>query len=879
MKPTIDSNGLEQNLRKLTLTAAGLLILLTVTLISVQILLQSQLQSMHRTFLPLQQGITRLQTDLSKAFEHQSMLNSARNLQEFSAIPSDQQLITSLQQDLKTLQMRSDEVPPEVSSRMQALDPRLNRFLSAEHALRVSLKQRHNLQQRYLERKDKTEQALKGLIQQVQAILGISRLNFTLLLRQLDGPNVSPLLLHELTRGDIRARKNMSQALVESLLKLGVVTGRIGTATSLDELRSLKANELNQLNRQFSDDLLALTSLVEHEPDLQARVASLTKVQAQFFDELANATNATSLFSLRRTMLEESLNSLALRDESIAAAESLSKGMEEVEKAITEAISQVTLSSENTILGTVVWILLVVVIGSALSYMAAVRIRQSVTTLRENNALLLNLSSSLESMNNSLEEQVEQRTQALEERKRSIQMMLDNMGDGILSVTLAGDVLPERSRAIEHWFGSESAQETKIWSLLYPHDPEEQFNFELGFEQLASEILPFDVAAAQLPQTLIAGTRTLEMQCRPISDADALTGIVIVIRDITDRLEAARADQDARELQTIVGNMLSDRQGFLLTFEEISNLIYKLASDLEQRELMHTLHTLKGNCATYGFLSVSRCIHDIETAVLEREDGLDIMEYDAIRMAWNRAIQRISQWMDNSTEQAVEVQNSDLEQLRSSLINRQDHALILTQLERWQYPTLRRIFQRLGGQVTRIARGLGKEVQLETFDRSVRIRPDLNAFWTTLIHVLRNALDHGIESPDERQLAGKPLQGRLRLSATQLADGSVLIQIEDDGRGIQVETLKRKAKSQGLSYEQFADPMELIFMEGISSSDEISEVSGRGVGMGAVREICLKLHINISVNSRPGKGTSFDFLVPPMHPFLPTFKPNIQRLL
>lgn len=857
------SAGVEGHIKSLAWTGATLIALLALTLVAVQTILQQRLNSVYHQLIPLEQGLTALEAELAKAFEHQSLMHSTRNTQELEALKFDARLDQQLKQTGLRLSRLASTAPPEVLASLQPLAGHLERFLNADHALYHSIAQRHRHQASLDKRRNSVDSTLFELLREVRSISGIARLDFVLLLRQLHQPHPSPAQLRELTTGELRARHDTAQLLVESLLGVRVVAAKMSQATSLDELNSIKANELSQLENLLTEKKTLLARYCQSAPELQQKMEGVEGKWEQVRLQLAGDTSGDSLLALRRIILEEVGNANRLRDESIAAATILTTDARQVELVVNQLVDQLSGTTQWTLFLTTLWTALLLLGGLGLAWIAAGRIRQSVFELRENNLLLANLSSKLEGLNTSLERQVAQRTQALEERKNAMQLVLDHMGDGLLSISLDGEVKEERSRAIEQWFGTPDHRHVKVWELLFADAPDQALQFEVCFEQLTSEILPFEVAADQMPRRIHCGTQTLALDYKPLYESQQLTGIVLVVRNISDRLEAERADQEARELQTIVGNILTDRPGFLLTFEEISNILYQLNTPLHHQELLHLLHTLKGNCAVYGFQSVASYVHTVESAVIEREDGLEPGEYDGIRFAWNHAIQRISQWMDMVSDQTLEIYTSDIEALRSALIHRVDHAELLNHLERWEYPAVQRIFQRLGAQAERIARSLGKELRVEIQANAVRIRPDLAPFWSSIIHVIRNAVDHGIELPEERLALGKPAQGCLRLSARVLSDGSTRLQFSDDGRGIQQEALQQKVQSLGLNPSPLCTVSELIFLDGVSTKTTTTELSGRGVGLGAVREVCRKLQIEPTVKSQPDQGTTFEFLIPP----------------
>jgi two-component system, chemotaxis family, sensor kinase CheA len=176
------------------------------------------------------------------------------------------------------------------------------------------------------------------------------------------------------------------------------------------------------------------------------------------------------------------------------------------------------------------------------------------------------------------------------------------------------------------------------------------------------------------------------------------------------------------------------------------------------------------------------------------------------------------------------------------------------------------LFQKNAKLVRELARQQGKQVELVLAGESTELDKSIaEELADPLLHMIRNAVDHGIETPEERLRLGKPATATLRLAAEHVA-GEVVITIADDGRGLDPERILRKAVEQGL-VEAGAQPardeiLQLIFAPGFSTAETLTELSGRGVGMDVVRKhvACLRGHIEI--HSEPGRGTAFRIYLP-----------------
>jgi two-component system chemotaxis sensor kinase CheA len=178
------------------------------------------------------------------------------------------------------------------------------------------------------------------------------------------------------------------------------------------------------------------------------------------------------------------------------------------------------------------------------------------------------------------------------------------------------------------------------------------------------------------------------------------------------------------------------------------------------------------------------------------------------------------------------------------------------------------VFNRFPRLVRDLSSKLGKRVELVIHGQDTELdRSVLEEISDPLIHLLRNAVDHGIETPEERRAAGKPEAGTIRLAARH-EDNHIVIELEDDGRGIDIARVKASAVERGLlsaeAAERLPDPqaLRLIFEPGLSTARQVSDLSGRGVGMDIVRANIEKLNGTIDVGSAPGAGTRFTIKLP-----------------
>ncbi len=196
---------------------------------------------------------------------------------------------------------------------------------------------------------------------------------------------------------------------------------------------------------------------------------------------------------------------------------------------------------------------------------------------------------------------------------------------------------------------------------------------------------------------------------------------------------------------------------------------------------------------------------------------------------------------------------------------------------------IKKVFGRFPRVVRDLSRSIKKEIRLEMMGEETDLDKNLvEALADPLVHLVRNVVDHGIELPDVREQNGKPREGMVRLSANQEGD-HILLTIEDDGAGMDPELLRRKVVEKGLMDVEAAARLDdkecfnLIFMAGFSTKDQISDISGRGVGMDVVKTRISQLNGSLDIDSELGKGSTLTIKVPLTLAILPTLMIALGR--
>lgn len=461
-----------------------------------------------------------------------------------------------------------------------------------------------------------------------------------------------------------------------------------------------------------------------------------------------------------------------------------------------------------------------------------------------------------------LEQLVQERTIELQKRNQAMRLVLDNVEQGLATIELDGSLSPERSRMFDQWFG-DSSTASGFEEQLAPGDAKTRAKLRLAWEQLTSGFLPLDMSVDQMPRRLEKSGRNYALGYRPIVQNDALQGALLVVNDVTDELIRGKRDVQQRELISVFERVLRDRAGTIEFLEEMDQLVTR-ASDstqIDEQQLMRWIHTLKGSCALFGLSSIAEMAHAIESAVEERRARPTVEELSELGRAWSELSRALHRLLGASGQAAFEIRRSDFEALERAIERRTPHAELSAMLGHLRNEPVAARLQRLAEHAQGVARRLGKaELSIDIVAaEELRLPAERWApFWSALVHVIQNAVDHGVEAPEERRALGKPAAGKLTLSAERERDG-ISIGLADDGRGIDWERVRERAQARGVSHDSHADLVNALFVDGLSTARGITQVSGRGVGMGAVRAAATELGGTVHVDSRPGEGTHVRF--------------------
>ncbi|MFT3698836.1 MAG: ATP-binding protein [Kofleriaceae bacterium] len=394
----------------------------------------------------------------------------------------------------------------------------------------------------------------------------------------------------------------------------------------------------------------------------------------------------------------------------------------------------------------------------------------------------------------------------LDRRNLEMTVILDHVAQGFAIVDFDGELSAETSAAMVRWFGEPGTR--RVWDYLFTGELSAWC--ELGFASLRADMIPAEVVLAQLPMTVDRDGKSFRIEYRPIDSVKML----VVVSDITDELARAKVQRSQAELIAILEKL--DRPRLLAFVHDTDALVARCFDDVDAETLHCRIHTLKGNCSLVGVASVADACHELESKIVAEGTLPSPAERTAISSAWKLFRDRAARLFDLAKSDVIVVDRAEYIETVAHL----GDSVIAERVRRWGQDATRAHLERFAEQARQLARRLGKSVDVTIVDNEISVDRDrFSPLWHALVHAIRNAVDHGIE--DDRAAAGKPEHGQF-LFRTELRDGALVIDIADDGPGIRI-------------------PLDQVFMPGVSTACELTDVSGRGIGMGALRASCEEL--------------------------------------
>jgi len=529
------------------------------------------------------------------------------------------------------------------------------------------------------------------------------------------------------------------------------------------------------------------------------------------------------------------------------------------------------------------------------------------------------LAATFETMRQTVQTYTEHLEELVEAKMRQVRDILDNVEQGLFVVGFDGSVSPEHSKAAPEILAVPELQTIREAFHMSPSQEEEFLGWlslvrskhaSMRWEKL-SKVAPvqdLEIRGAD------GDTRYVRVRYQRMYDKNRqVEKIMVLAQDETEarRIERVVAEEKERhenEVKTILG-LVNNLPEVIKDFQKdarkrIDDLDDLVKSMLERavaaREhhpdgpgfkpsvddigrLFRDLHTIKGNAGTYGFERLARLAHLSEDILEDLKEPITVRTTVTLQslsdkiaemsLAYGEILETEKRLSGGGAEGEMLVQISErkLEHIhrladaihpgRRQVIDSEAVKTLADACEHLRDIPLARLTDKYRGLVTRLGERLGKQIHFESSPSHLELNPHFfNGIDEALVHMLRNSVDHGVEMPSDRAAKGKVERGTVRLEVA-ITEESVSIVLSDDGAGIDVETVGRKALENGIvsaaELERMSDEqkLQLIFESGLSTASSVTDVSGRGVGMSAVKDCVEALGGSIVLKSTRGAGS------------------------
>lgn len=492
----------------------------------------------------------------------------------------------------------------------------------------------------------------------------------------------------------------------------------------------------------------------------------------------------------------------------------------------------------------------------------------------------------LENYSKNLETMVAHRTSELSRLNQTMSALLDSLGQGFFIFNKDGLILDVSSKACSNTI--ETIPNGKaIWDILKLSE-KEITGFKKWMQTLFMEMLPFEDLAPLGPMTYPhSEEKNIALEYHPLRSAEgAIEGVVVVSSDITSLVAAQKQAESEKEKAKLIINLIKSKRGIYRFIQEAQSQLSAIHQEVAKDEgpydtegIYRNLHTLKGGAAILSIKEISDSSHQAETLLTELKQNwsrptfislrgkcFEIEDHFASFLQETKEILGISSL---SEERQIEIDLSKLNSIAHKIKTLPGGGPVAQELllELAMEP-ISQFLEPYNDTTMRLAEKIDKMVApLKIINGKIMVMPEIySSLFATLVHAFRNAVDHGIEPPDYREINGKSAEGQIEVEINIInpnSDPTLSIRIKDDGCGIDPEKIREKLRNK-MNIENISDyeVIQHVFDSQFSTREEISEISGRGVGMDAIKHEVEKLRGRIWVESLIGKGTTLFIEVP-----------------
>jgi signal transduction histidine kinase len=490
----------------------------------------------------------------------------------------------------------------------------------------------------------------------------------------------------------------------------------------------------------------------------------------------------------------------------------------------------------------------------------------------------------------------------MSERVRSVNSrlseILNHLPQGLVKISSEGLVSNDYSVQCTKFFQRDNMAGCLFHELAFPDDEKKQKTWAENLSLLFSESnMSFEACASLLQSEFSLGEgaekREFTMTYSPCRNLQGkIVAVDIGIVDVTIEKQLERKNQEIRQRQDRLTKITQNPESYI-NFLALADEVYLDAENFARQvkdkgsasvqtriaQLMRQLHSLKGISGVYSLGALKSVVHEIESLVGQfngtaddRPEVLLLLEkkLGEFKSEKERAQEMFNEIPSDLRRRLIGVVFSQFEfESLKELSSKGDFGGIEKLLVSIETVDAKRLIGQWPQEAEQIATTLGKSVQFNVAGEGGRVSKALfTELDKVLIHLLRNGIDHGVEMPDDRLKAGKPAQGRIT-AMIDVSDTEFFMSVEDDGRGIHPAALAERARQKDsldqalvAKYVAQGEEWKILLMPGFSTATEVTDLSGRGVGLDAVANLVERLGGSLVIESSFGEGTCFIITIP-----------------
>ncbi|MFP4461306.1 MAG: ATP-binding protein [Thermotogota bacterium] len=500
----------------------------------------------------------------------------------------------------------------------------------------------------------------------------------------------------------------------------------------------------------------------------------------------------------------------------------------------------------------------------------------------------------LESSYNELDRKVEERTYELNKTTVALKTLLDNTEEGFLTFSESLIIDPEYSLQCENMFGKKISNRS-ISAILGDEKPKTIEFLDKVFTKILHEDKPYalDMYISLLPETITVGTKTIQLNYKVIETDSEGRKIMVILHDISEKVELQNEIENERNILKMVIKVLNSREDYLELIRDFRDFtmngmeqicMSQLDNEDKIAEIFRMIHTYKGSFANFDTINAVTSLHTFETElndkrkVLSQYNGPQLVDFfnsydynswirkdiDIIRDLLGSDFFSMEQKLSIDPDRIVELENK----IAESELGEEGREFLI-ELKRLRYTSFTELLTYYKNYTGQLAQRMGKfinpviiEGEDIPIDREL-YKPMIRA----LTHLFRNSIYHGIETPEERARKGKSEYGQIKVEVKQTGENIQLI-LYDDGRGVNIDAVVKTALEKGFVEKKQLEKMSeserlsLILKDRLSTSKKVSDISGRGVGLSALKHELEKFQGEIEIQTKKDIGTTFKLIIP-----------------